>query len=126
MQHAPELCRVRMGQISNGINPHPAQLLLCGMAHQKQIPYRQRPEFRGDLPGKQRVDLIRLFKIPGDLCQQLVAGDADIHGKAKLVMDLLLHLLGRQHRIPVEPRSARHIHPGLINGKLLHQGCIGL
>ena len=66
------------------------------------------------------MHLVWFFKVSGHLCQQLIGGNADIDGKAQLVIDPLSHLLRSDSGGSPKPLRAGHIHPRLIDGILLH------
>ena len=120
MELPAQKLRVRLGKLPDGVDAQKMQLFLRGGADHEQVPHRQRPQLFLHFPGKKRVYLIGLFKVPRHFRQQLVAGNADVHRKAQLVIDPLPQSLRRRHGGAVKSLRAGHIHPGLVDGILLH------
>ena len=68
------------------------------------------------------MDFVWLFKITCHFGQEFVGGNADVNRKAQFFVDPAPHLLRSQSGASPEPFCARHIHPGFIDGILLHHG----
>ena len=62
---------------------------------------------------------IRLFKVRGHLGQQFIAGDTDVHGKAKFILNPLPYLAGSGQGLPEEVDGFRHVQEYLINTEFL-------
>ena len=98
------------------------QFTLRRRAEHEQLAHGQRPELLFHFPRKERVHLVRLFKVPRHFCQQFITGYADVDREAQLVINLLPKQLRRRDRRAVKPFRARHVRPRLVDGILLHHG----
>ena len=70
-------------------------------------------------PGKERDDLVGLFQLACHLCQQLVAGDADVDREAERAENPVAQMLRRQHGRTVKSLGARHVDPRFVDRVLL-------
>ena len=70
------------------------------------------------------MDPVRLAKSAGHLCQQFIAGNPYIYGKAKFFTDAVPDPHGGSGRTSKEVQGAAHIHKGLVNTVLFHRGRI--
>ena len=117
VQHQLRVC---LRQLADRVDADAVEPALRGRPEHKQLPHRQRPELLRHLLREQRVDLVRLFKLPCHFGQQLIGGDADIHRKAQLLADTRAQQLRRRDRRAIKPLRAAQVGPRLVDGILLH------
>ena len=114
---AREVC---LCKITNRADLRHGQLARRRAANRIQLSHRQRPELLRNLVYKQRVNLIRLFKITRHLCQQLIGRDADVDREAKLGENRVLDRVCNGDRVRIQKTGARHVEKALVDGHLLH------
>ena len=120
----PQNPHIRRSQIPDGIDPQFLQRVFRGFPHKQQFRYGKRPHLLGNLLRKQRVDPVGLLEIRGHFCQQLIAGDSDIHREPQFFFDAVFEPVRKCHRFSQQPLHACHIHKRLINAVFFHIRCV--
>ena len=93
-----ELCR---GGVPDGPDPEGAQALCADAPAAEKGTDGQGPHFFRHLLRPEGVGLVRFFKITRHLCEELVGGDPDVHGKFQSGPDLIADALrGLQRIVP--------------------------
>ena len=106
--------------ISNGVKTNPCHLVCCGFSYKKQIAQRERPHFRGNILGEERMGFIGLFEIRSHFGQQLVTGNSDIDGEFQLFSDPFPDLVRYFVWPAKQVNGFCHVQKGLIDAEFLN------
>ena len=86
----------------------------------KQIAQRERPHFRGNILGEERMGFIGLFEIRSHFGQQLVTGNSDIDGEFQLFSDPFPDLVRYFVWPAKQVNGFCHVQKGLIDAEFLN------
>ena len=98
---------------------NPCHLVCCGFSYKKQIAQRERPHFRGNILGEERMGFIGLFEIRSHFGQQLVTGNSDIDGEFQLFSDPFPDLVRYFVWPAKQVNGFCHVQKGLIDAEFL-------
>ena len=112
--------KVCLRQLTDRADARGGQLVRRRAADRIQRAHRQGPELLRNFVRKQRVNLVRFFKITCHLRQQLIGRDADIDREAKLGENRVLDRVRNGDGVRIQKTGASHIQKALVDRHLLH------
>ena len=119
-----QIARVRLREIADRMDPAAVQPLRGLFPHEEQVPHRKRPHLFFHLFREQCMHAVRLLEIARHLRTEFVPGDADIDRESQFITDLILDLICQRDRIRIDLRRSGQIQKALVDGELLHRGCV--
>ena len=71
------------------------------------------------------MNLVWFFKIRCHLRQEFIGSNSNVDSKTKFIPDFVLDFLSQGNRIWIDQMRTAHIQEDFVNGKRLHNRCIG-